>query len=66
MQLTVIPTVISVLRTIPKGLVKEMEDLEIRSQVETIQITAFLRSARILTRIQETQTSVKNHQLTLM
>ena len=34
--------------TIPKGLVKEWENLEISGQVETMQITALLRSARIL------------------
>ena len=34
--MTVIPIEIGALRTIPKGLVKEVEDLEIRGQVETI------------------------------
>ena len=31
-----IPIVIGGLRTIPKGLVKELEDLEIRGRAETI------------------------------
>ena len=39
-QGTVIPIVIgAVHETIPKGYVKGLEDLEIRGQVETIQIT---------------------------
>ena len=42
--MTVIPIVISVLGTVTKGLVQGLEDLEIREQVETIQITALLRS----------------------
>ena len=37
-----------------KGLAKALEDLEIRGQVETIQTTALLRSARILRRVPET------------
>ena len=40
--------------TIPKGLVKELEDMEIRGQVETIQTTSSLRSVRILGRDLET------------
>ena len=40
--------VIGALGTITKGLIKGLEDLEIRGQVETIQTTALLRSARIL------------------
>ena len=36
MKVTVIPIVIIVLRTIPKGLVKELENLEIRGQVKTV------------------------------
>ena len=38
MRITVIPIVIGVCRTFLKGLVKGAEDLEIRGQVETIQI----------------------------
>ena len=54
MMVTVMPIVIGVLGTIPEGLVKGLEDLEIGRQVETIQITALLRLARILTRVLET------------
>ena len=50
----VIPDMGVALRTIPKRLVEGLEDLEIREQVETIQTTSLLRSARILRRIPET------------
>ena len=45
LKLTVIPTVIGAFGTIPKGLVKGVEDLEIRRQVETIHNTTLSRSA---------------------
>ena len=48
MKRTVIPVVIAAFKTIPKRLVKGMEDLAIRGQVNTIQIAALLRSGRIL------------------
>ena len=48
MKVTVIPTVIGTLKTITKGLVKGLKDLEIRGQVETIQTTALLRPVRVL------------------
>ena len=54
MKMTVIPIVAGALGTIPKGLVKRQEDLEIRGQVETTQVTALLRSARILRKVIET------------
>ena len=54
MKVTVIPILIGVLGTITKGLVKELEDLEIRIGVETIQTRALLRSARILKSVLET------------
>ena len=54
MKVTVIPIVIGVLSIVTKGLVKVLKDLEIRGQVETIQTTALLRSAKILRRILET------------
>ena len=54
MKLTVIPIVIGVLRTITKGLLQGLKGLEITGQVETIQTTALLRSAKILRRILET------------
>ena len=49
----VILIVIGALGTIPKGLVKRLEDLEIRGQVETIQTTALLGSSRILRKVLE-------------
>ena len=54
MRVTVIPIVISALGMIPKGLVKGLKDLEIKGQVETIQTTALLISARILGNVLET------------
>ena len=54
MKITVIPIVIGSLGTIPTGLVKGLEDVEIRGQGETIQTTALLRSTRILKRILQT------------
>ena len=53
-MLTVISIVIGALGTTPKGLIKGLEDLEIRGQVETIKTTALLRSDRILRRVLET------------
>ena len=42
------------LGTVNKGLIKGLEDLEIRGKVETIQTTALLRSTRVLRRVLET------------
>ena len=53
MKVTVIPIIIWAHGTIPKELIKRLEDLKIRGQVETLQITALLRSARILRRVPE-------------
>ena len=39
--------------TIPKGIIKGLEDLEIGGQEEIIQTTALLRSTRILRRVLE-------------
>ena len=50
----VIPTVIGKLRTITKVLVRGQEDMEIRGQVEMIQTTVLLRSARIQRKVLET------------
>ena len=50
----VIPILIGVLGTVTKGLVQELEDLEIRRLLETIQTEALLRSVRILRRVLET------------
>ena len=46
--------VIGMLGTVPKGLLKELEELEIRRQIKTIVTTALLRLARILRRVLET------------
>ena len=54
MNVTVIPIVNGALGTIPKGLVKGLEELETRGQVDAIQTTALSRSARILRRVLET------------
>ena len=54
MKVTIRPIVIGVLGTVTKGLMKELEEFKIRGQVETIQTTALLRSARILKRVVET------------
>ena len=56
MKVTIIPIVISALGTVAKGLVKALEDFEIRGQVETIQTTTLMRSTRIriLRRVLET------------
>ena len=54
MKVMMIPIVVGALRTIPKGLVKGLENLEIRGQVDTIQTTALSKSTRILKRVLET------------
>ena len=54
MKMTVIPIVIGALGTVTKGSIQELKDLEIRGRMETIQTTAWLRSARILRIILET------------
>ena len=53
-KVTVILIVTGALRTITKGLIKGLENLEIRGHVETIQSTALLRSSKILRRVLET------------
>ena len=55
MKETVILVVVDALGIILKGLVKRLEDLEIRGQVETIQTTALLSLARILRRVLKTR-----------
>ena len=47
------PIAIGTRSTVTKGLVQGLEDLEIRGRVKSIQITALLRSARILRRVLE-------------
>ena len=55
MKVTVIPIVIGALGTVIKGLVKGLEELEIRTLVETIQMTILLRVAQIFRRVLETR-----------
>ena len=54
MKVTIVPIVIGALGTITKGLLKGLEDLEVGGQEETIQMTALLRTARILRRVPKT------------
>ena len=54
MKVTIVPIVIGTLDTITKGLLKGLEDLEVGGGVETIQMTALLRTGRILRRVLET------------
>ena len=49
-----IQIIIGTLGKVIKGLIKGLEDLEIRGRVEAIQTTALRRSARILRRVLET------------
>ena len=53
-KVTIVPIVIGALGTITKGLLKGLEDLEFGWRVETIQMTALLRTAKILRRVLET------------
>ena len=48
MKVTIVPIVIGAFDTIIKGLLKGLKDLEVGGRVETIQMTALLRTARIL------------------
>ena len=54
MKVTIIPIVIGSFGTVPKGLLKGLEDLEVGDRVETIQTTVLLKTARILRRGLET------------
>ena len=54
MKVTIVPIVIGTLSTITRGLLKGLEDLDVGERVETIQMTALLRTARILRRVLET------------
>ena len=54
MKVTIVPIVIGAFGTIIKGLLKDLEDLEVGGRVETIQMTALLRTARILRRVLKT------------
>ena len=54
MKVTIVPIVFGAFGTITKGLLKGLDDLEIGGRVETIQMTALIRTARIVTRVLET------------
>ena len=54
MKVTIVPIVIGAFGAITKGLLKGLEDLEVDGQVETIQMTALLRTTRLLRRVLET------------
>ena len=66
MEYEVIPIVIFTCGTIPKGLVRGLEELEIGDQMETILTTALLRLARILKRLAVTLIPVIYYLLTLV
>ena len=54
MKVTIVLIVMGAFDTITKWLLKGLEDLEVGGQVETIQMTALLRAARILRKVLET------------
>ena len=54
MKVTIVPIVIDAFGTVTKGLFKGLKGLEVGGGVETIQMTALLKTARILRRVQET------------
>ena len=53
MKITFIPIIIGALSTVIVGLIKGLEDLEIKGRVKATQRTGLLRSARILRRVRE-------------
>ena len=54
MKVTIILIVIDAFRTVTKGLLKGLEDLEIGGRVETIQTTELSRTTGIQRRVMET------------
>ena len=58
-KVRIVPNVIGAFGAITKGLLKGLEDLEVGVRVETIQMTALLRTARILRRISHSDSSEK-------
>ena len=52
--MTVVPVVVGAPGMVPKGLERRSEQLETGGRIESIQITALLRLARILRRVPET------------
>ena len=47
MKVTIIPILIGAFGTVTKGLLKDLEDLEVGGRVETIEITTLLKTAGI-------------------
>ena len=54
MKVTIVPIVIGALGTITKGFLKALGHMEVGGRVETIQMTALLRTVRILRWVLET------------
>ena len=54
MKVTIVAIVIGAFGTVTEGLLKGLEDLEVGGGVETIQMTALLKTARILKRVLKT------------
>ena len=54
MKFTIVPIVSGALGTVTKRLLKVLEDLEVGRRVETIQMKALVRMAKILRRVKET------------
>ena len=52
--MTILPIVIGAFGTVTKGLLKGLEDLEVGGRVATDQMTAILKTARMLRRVLET------------
>ena len=55
MKVTVLPIVLDAHGIILKSLENRLVEREIRERIETIQITVFMRSLRILRRVLETR-----------
>ena len=53
-KVRIVQIAIGAFGTVTKGLLKDLEDLEVSWRVETIQTTALLKTSRILRRILET------------
>ena len=51
MKVSVVPIVIGAFGTVTEGLLKGVEDLEVGGRVETIQMIALLKAARILRKV---------------
>ena len=54
MKVLVVPIVIGAFGTVAEGLFKGLEDLEVGGRVETTQMTALLKTARMLRSVLET------------